>query len=224
MKQFKTVLLLVLMALMVACSTNQPIGENASGNSGDDANVYGYEIICPDEINVDPLCFFGHNESIPHIRLSLEGYRGPENMSFYTDKTIQTLKKNMEEQYVAASGQPLNDFTNGVIYASLTEFSITANTELWGLPSGEELSSCFNFCIHTSYHNKFPSGDLDESTIGVDKFNIEEYINHGYMCNKYIDLVANPNLDNSELKEGMEFTIKVTFCNGNSFSGTSRYQ
>ena len=214
--------LLVCMGLVVACSTNQPQGENDLDNPGA-AIAYGYDIISPDRINVNPSCVFDHKESIPHIRLSLEGYRDADNMKFYTDETTLTLKEKMNEQYVAASGQSLENFNNDVIYASLTELSIVANTELWGIPSGEELSSCFKCSVYPAYHNKFPSGDLDKSTIGIEEFDIEEYINLEYMCNKYIALVAKPHLDNSELKEGIEFIVKVTFCNGNSFSGTSMY-
>lgn len=221
----KILYLLMSLGLIAACTTNQPTDENNKENSDGAAIFYGYCMTSPDRIYVDPLCVFKEDESVlcPHIILDFVGCRNEDNMSFYTDESTLALIKKMNEQYVAASGQPLYDFGNEVIYASLTEFSITADTELWGVPSGEELSSCFDFNVYPAYHNIFPGGDLDESTIGVEEFDIAEYISLGYMCNSSIILKAKSHLDNSELKEGIVFTIKATFNNGNSFSGTSRY-
>lgn len=220
----KIIYLLMCVGLLAACSTNQPANENEKETPGG-ANFYGYCMVSPDRIDVSPRCEFDGMGNTPHpfIYLDLIGYRGPENMDFYTGETTMALIDKMNEQYKAASGKPLYDFGKEVIYASLTEFSITADTELWGVKSGEELSSYFDFIISSAYHNKFPSGDLDESTIGVVIFDIAEYISLGYMCESSMNLVAKSHLDSSELKEGIEFTIKVSFNNGLSSSGTSRY-
>lgn len=150
----------------------------------------------------------GYTQTSGHLWycLSFQGHIGEEDRQWY--KGMRELDTYMYEQ---AKEMGVDQRLVDIFYGTLSNISVTANKEVYGRESGEELIDLFEIgCL--PYRFTFPEGELitlNEEGKGK-LMNVEEWLKLGFMSERRLVLQLKQGLDYQELLNNVGITIKAT--------------
>ena len=150
----------------------------------------------------------GYTQTSGHLwyHLSFQGHIGEEYRQWY--KGMKELDTYMYEQ---AKEMGVDKNLQGIFYGTLSNISVTANKEVYGRKSGEELVDLFEI-VCLPYRFTFPEGELialNEEGKGK-LMNVEEWLKLGFMSEIRLELQLKQGLDRQEILNNADITIKAT--------------
>jgi hypothetical protein len=150
----------------------------------------------------------GYTQTSGHLwyHLSFQGHSGEEYRQWY--KGMKELDRYMYEQ---AKEMGVDKNLQGIFYGTLSNISVTANKEVFGRKSGEELVDLFEI-VCLPYRFTFPEGELialNEEGKGK-LMNVEEWLKLGFMSEIRLELQLKQGLDRQEILNNADITIKAT--------------
>jgi hypothetical protein len=150
----------------------------------------------------------GYTQTSGHLwyHLSFQGHFGQVHRQWY--KGMKELDRYMYEQ---AKEMGVDEKLRGIFYGTLSNISVTANKEVFGRKSGEELVDLFEI-VCLPYRFTFPEGELialNEEGKGK-LMNVEEWLKLGFMSEIRLVLQLKQGLDRQEILNNVDITIKAT--------------
>ncbi len=199
----KILYILVTAVVALAACTVEPSnkGENLEGDTNPFRQLARFD-------NETVLYVSGYTltSGVLWYHLSFQGYIGQDYRNWY--KEMEELDTYMYDQ---AKELGVDKRLESIFYGTLSNISVTANKEVYGRKSGEELADLFEI-VCLPYRFTFPEGEL--ITLNEDGegklMNVEEWLKLGFMSEKRLELQLKQGLDYQELLNNVDITIKAT--------------